>query len=72
MLKSGRRKTIPKDLESVLEQLDVDHDAWLETLDEYDASFCHAVGPPADLETVCRRMEVSNLKGTSAARRIFR
>ncbi len=72
LLRTGRRQTIPKNLEAILDRLDLDQDEWFDTIDEYETSFCHAVGPPASLEEVAKRMGVSHLKGVSAARRIFR
>ena len=72
LLTSGQRQKIPVDLEAILDRLDLEPDAWQETLESYDTSFCHAVGPPASLEKVARRMGVRHLKGISAARRIFR
>ncbi len=70
--RSGQRHTIPKNLEPILDHLDINQDAWLETLDNYETSFCHAVGPPQSLAKVAQRMDVRQLKGISAARRIFR
>ncbi len=57
LLKSGQRSTIPKDLESVLDRLDVNHEKWLDTVDSYERSFCHAVGSPESLAKVAQRME---------------
>lgn len=71
LLESGQRSTIPKDLEAVLDRLHVNHEQWLDTVDSYERCFCHAVGPPASLARVAQRMEVSHLKGATAARRIF-
>ena len=34
-------------------------------------SFCHAVGSPASLAKLAKRMEASHLKGATAARNIF-
>ena len=70
-LASGERKTIPKDLESVLERLDVNHEVWLDTIDDYEHIFGHVVGSPASLAKAAERMGVSCLKGATASRRIF-
>ncbi len=72
LLRTGRRQTITKNLEAILDRLNLDQDKWHETIDKYETSFCHAVGPPASLEKVAERMGVSHLKGVSAARRTFR
>jgi hypothetical protein len=71
VIKSGQRDTIPSDLEAVLDHLDVNHEAWLETIEDYEKSFCHAVGPPASLAKVAERLDACHIKGTPAARRIF-
>ena len=68
LLRSGQRKTIPKDLGAILEHMDVNHEAWLETVDHYDTTFCHVVGSAA---SIAQRMEASCLKGTAASRRVF-
>jgi hypothetical protein len=68
---SGERETIPRDLESVLDYLQVCPDAWVETVQDYEAMFCHAIGPPASLDEVARRLDVHHLKGAPAARRAF-
>ncbi len=71
LLKSGQRSKIPKDLEVVLDQMDLNHEKWLDTVDSYERSFCHAVGSPASLAKVAERMEVSRLKGATASRNVF-
>ena len=71
LLKSGERSKIPKDLASILDRLDLNHEKWLDTVDSYDRSFCHAVGSPKSLAKVAARMEASHLKGATAARSIF-
>lgn len=70
-LKSGKRSTIPQDLATVLDQLNLNHEVWVDTVDSYDVLFCHPVGPPDSLARVAERMEVAHLKGTSAWRRVF-
>ena len=45
---------------------------WLDTLDDYESSFCHVVGPPESMAKVAERMESSCLKGATASRRIFK
>ena len=72
LLKSGERKTMPKDLGAILDHLDVNHQAWLDTLSAYEESFCHVVGPPAAMAAAAERMEVRCLKGATASRRIFK
>ena len=37
------------DLAAVLDHLEVKHDAWLETVEQYEEGFGHAVGRPASL-----------------------
>ena len=44
---------------------------WLDTVDNYDRAFCHAVGSPESLAKVAQRMEASHLKGVAAARALF-
>ena len=71
LLRSGQRSTIPKDLEAILDPMDVNHEAWLETVDNYETTFCHVVGSPASIAKAAKRMEASCLKGTAASRRVF-
>ena len=71
LLRSGQRSTIPKDLGTILDQMEVKHEAWLETVDHYDTTFCHVVGSPASIAKVAERMEASCLKGAAASRRVF-
>ena len=70
-VRTGARSTLPKDLELVLDQLQVRSDTWLETVQDYEQAFCHAVGSPAELAEVAQRMGRSCLKGTPACRRAF-
>ena len=70
LLRSGR-KTIPVDLESMLDHLDVRPDAWGETIEHFDELFTHAVGSPASMAQVAQRMEIRCLKGMTASRRVF-
>ena len=71
LLRSGQRSTIPKNLEAILDSMDVNHEAWLETVDHYETTFCHVVGSPESIAKVAERMEASCLKGTAASRRVF-
>ena len=71
LLQSGQRSTIPSDLAAVLDHLDVKHDAWLDSVEQYEQTFGHAVGRPASLVEVAERMELQHLKGASACRRAF-
>jgi hypothetical protein len=70
--RSGQPKTIPADLEAVLEGLDIRADAWQQSLEDYEQEFCHAVGPPSALAEVAARMEGHHIKGMAASRRLFR
>jgi hypothetical protein len=70
-LRSGARTTVPQDIEALLDHLEVNEDAWLDTFKRYDAIFCHAVGSPTALEEVAERMGRTCLKGASACRRLF-
>jgi hypothetical protein len=70
-LQSGQRSTIPSDLAAVLDHLDVKHDAWLDSVEQYEQAFGHAVGRPASLVEVAERMELHHLKGVAACRRAF-
>jgi hypothetical protein len=70
LLRSGR-KTIPADMEAMLEKLNIRSEAWLETVERYDELFTCAVGSPAGMAEVAKRMQVRALKGVTASRRIF-
>ncbi|MGM0487563.1 MAG: hypothetical protein ACQESR_12485, partial [Planctomycetota bacterium] len=72
MLRSGERSTIPKDLASILDHMAIEEAVWLDTVDQYDELFCHAVGSCSSLGNVAERMEASHLKGASASRRVFK
>jgi hypothetical protein len=70
-LRSGQRTTIPQDLAAVLDHLQVQQDAWLESVEEYESAFGHAVGRADSLVAVAARMERKHLKGVSACRNAF-
>ena len=70
-LESGERKTIPKHLESILEQMEIDHEQWLDTIADYQRAFCHVVGSPASLNEAAGRMDAQFLKGATASRRAY-
>ena len=70
-LRSGQRTTIPADLATVLEHFDVQQDHWLDTVEQYESAFGHAVGRAASLAAVAERMELQHLKGVAACRRAF-
>ena len=70
LLRSGR-KTIPADMEAMLEKLDIQSEAWLDTVERYDELFTCAVGSPAGMAEVAKRLQVRALKGVAASRRIF-
>jgi hypothetical protein len=70
-LKSGQRDTIPADLVAVLEHFQVQQDHWLETIEQYETLFGHAVGRAESLAEVAERMELQHLKGIAACRTAF-
>lgn len=71
LIQSGQRTTIPGDLEAVLEHMDVNPEAWIDTVQDYEELFCHAIGPPGSMEKVAERLDKQHLKGGPAARRAF-
>ena len=71
-LRSGQRDQVPRDLESVLDHLDVNHEYWLEALESYETGFCQIVGSPATLAQAAKQMGCRCLKGVSAGKRIFK
>ena len=71
MIKSGKRSTIPKDIESVLDHMQVNPETWLDTVKKYDKIFSHAIGSPDSMEKVAARLGVHHLKGGPAAREVF-
>ena len=72
MIQSGERSTIPKDIETVLDHMQVNPEMWLDTVEEYNKTFSHAIGPPASMEKVAKRLGVHHLKGGPAARHAFK
>ncbi|MFO7905977.1 MAG: hypothetical protein R6U98_25180 [Pirellulaceae bacterium] len=55
MLQSGERSTIPKDLASILDHMAIEEEAWLDTVNQYDESFWHAVGSCSSMSKVAER-----------------
>ena len=45
-LRSGQRDTILADLATVLDHFEVQQDQWLDTVEQYESAFGHAVGRP--------------------------
>ncbi|MFO7904960.1 MAG: hypothetical protein ACQESR_31550 [Planctomycetota bacterium] len=72
MLRSGERSTIPKDLATILEHMNIEEEAWLDTVQGYDELFCHVVGSCCSMGEAAERIEVSQLKGAAASRRVFK
>jgi hypothetical protein len=70
-LRSGQRDTIPADLASMLDHFQVQQDHWLDTVEQYESAFGHAVGRATSLAAVAERMELQHLKGISACRSAF-
>ena len=54
-----------------MERLEINAEVWWKTLEDYETTFCHAVGSSSTLEAVAQRLEVSCLKGAPACRRVF-
>jgi hypothetical protein len=68
---AGERRVVPQDLEALLERLEIQAEAWWKTLEDYETTFCHAVGSPSTLAEVAQRLGVRCLKGAPACRRVF-
>jgi len=69
--RSGERSTIPRDLSKVFELFDVQEEAWLHSILEYNELFCHAVGPSGSLAAVAERLGVGYLQDGPACRDLF-
>jgi len=72
LIRSGERSTIPKDLAEILDRMNIEEAAWLDTVQWYDDLFGHVVGSCASMGEAAKRMETSNMKGTTASRRVFK
>ena len=72
LLRSGERTTIPKDLAALLERMEVNPEAWVETVEGYDELFGEVVGSASSIKQAAQEMDVSRLKGTAAGARVFR
>ncbi|MFO7904980.1 MAG: hypothetical protein R6U98_20110, partial [Pirellulaceae bacterium] len=72
LIQSGERSTIPKDLAAILDHMNIEQDAWLDTVRGYDDLFCHVVGSCSSMGEAATRVEASQLKGTAASRRVFK
>ena len=70
LLQSGRT-TIPADMESMLDRLDIRPEGYLATVAQFEDSFPHAVGSPSSMAAVAERLGVRHIKGMKAARRAF-
>lgn len=70
-LKSGQRNTIPADLIVVLDRFQVQHDAWLDTVEKFGKMFGHAVGRADTLTPVTDRMGLKHMKEAAACRATF-
>ncbi|MFO7904714.1 MAG: hypothetical protein ACQESR_19980 [Planctomycetota bacterium] len=72
LIRSGERSTIPKDLAAILDHMNIEQAAWLDTVQGYDELFCHVVGSCSWMSKAATRMEASQLKGAAASRRVFK
>ncbi|MGM0490378.1 MAG: hypothetical protein ACQESR_26940, partial [Planctomycetota bacterium] len=72
LIQSGERSTIPKDLAAILDHMNIEQAAWLDTVQGYDELFGHVVGSCASMGAAAKRMEASRLKGATASRRVFK
>ncbi|MGM0489553.1 MAG: hypothetical protein ACQESR_22685, partial [Planctomycetota bacterium] len=72
LIQSGERSTIPKDLAAILDHMNIEQAAWLDTVRGYDELFGHVVGSRASMGEAARRMETSKMKGATASRRVFK
>ena len=70
-LRAGTRSTIPQDLDAILELISIQGDAWLDTVENLQATFGHVIGPADQMSEAASRMGVRCLKGTPAAARVF-
>ncbi|MFO7904346.1 MAG: hypothetical protein R6U98_16910, partial [Pirellulaceae bacterium] len=58
-------------LAAILDHMNIEQEAWLDTVRGYDNLFCHVVGSCASMGESAKRMEASQLKGAAASRRVF-
>jgi len=72
LIRSGERSTIPKDLGAILDHMNIEQEAWLDTVQGYDELFGHVVGSCASTGEAAKRMDAAQLKGAAASRRVFK
>ena len=72
LILSGERSTIPRDLAEILDRMNIEEEAWLDTVQGYEDLFGHVVGSCASMGEAAKRMETSKMKGTTASRRVFK
>ncbi|MFO7908161.1 MAG: hypothetical protein R6U98_36310 [Pirellulaceae bacterium] len=72
LILSGERSTIPQDLAEIRDRMNIEEEAWFDTLQGYDELFGHVVGSCASMGQAAKRMETSTMKGTAASRRVFK
>ncbi|MFO7904384.1 MAG: hypothetical protein R6U98_17100 [Pirellulaceae bacterium] len=52
--------------------MNIEQEAWLDTVRGYDELFCHVVGSCASMGEAATRMEAFQLKGAAASHRVFK
>ena len=56
----------------ILDQLGLDENSWMETIQGFSSSFYTFIGPEEQLETICQKQKKKWLRGLLVCRKIFK
>lgn len=70
-VRSDKRGAIPSDTPKILNQLSIDSEIWLETVNAFTTEFHAFVGPEHKLQTLCQKQAKKWVQGIQICRKLF-
>ena len=71
-VRNDKRGFIKAEHPKILDQLGLDKNSWMETIEGFSSSFHTFIGPEEQLETICQKQKKKWLRGLLVCRKLFK
>ena len=71
-VRNDKKGFIKAERPKILDQLGLDENSWMETIEGFSSSFHIFIGPEEQLKTICQKQKKKWLRGLSVCRKLFK
>jgi len=71
-VRTDKKGFIPVNTPKILDQLGLDEDSWMETIQSFSSNFHTYIGPEEQLQSLCKKQKKKWLRGLTLCRKLFK